>query len=99
MVPPIRNAAKLASTTFFSLVILFSLSAANALQVAEPTVNVEAGERRAATAYAEDGQGASSQKPSILSKREIAHIKWCAVRYRLAYDPVNDTYSKGGGRH
>uniref|UniRef100_UPI00289C84CD hypothetical protein n=1 Tax=Rhizobium sp. TaxID=391 RepID=UPI00289C84CD len=86
-----RNAAKLASTTFFSLVILgFSLSAANALQVGEPTVNVEAGERRAATAYAEDGQGASSQKPSILSKREIAHIKWCAARYRLAYDPVND---------
>jgi len=91
-----RNVAKIASIAAFGgIALASSLAPAHAFQLPAPTANLGAG-RQAASAYAEDGQGPASGSPSLLSPGEVRHITWCAARYRLAYDAVNDTYIEGG---
>lgn len=92
-----HNLAKLASIAAFSgIALASSMVPATAFQLPVPTANLEAPGRQAASAYAENGQGPASGNPSLLSAGEVNHITWCAARYRLAYDAVNDTHIEGG---
>jgi long-subunit fatty acid transport protein len=93
-----RNVAKLATIAAVSgIVLASSLASASAFQLPEAVSSADARGRQAASAYAEDGQAAATRASSVLSSAEIRHITWCASRYRLAYDAVNDTYLSDGG--
>jgi hypothetical protein len=93
-----RNVAMLAFIVSFSgIMFAASVAPANAFQFPEPQTNAEALGGNAVSAYAEDGQGAAAGNSSVLSPGEIHHIAWCAARYRLAYDAVNDVHIGKGG--
>jgi hypothetical protein len=93
-----RNVAKLASIVSFSgIMFAASVAPANAFRFPEPQANAEALGGYSGSAYAEDVQGAATGNSSVLSPGEIRHIAWCAARYRLAYDAVNDARIGEGG--
>lgn len=72
-----------------------SLVPANALQTQGIAAAASAPAKHVVSAYTDDSQGVGAQEASILSPGEVRHIRWCAAHYRLAYDPVNDTYARG----
>ncbi len=91
------NITKLISAAAFGSIILgSSLTPAGALQLREGAAAGSLDDGRGVSAYTDDGHGAAAQEASVLSAKEVRHIKWCAASYRLRYDPVSDTYSRGG---
>ncbi len=88
--------AKLTSIAAFSGIFLVSwLTTANAFQIPEPaTIDVGG---QAASAYTEESLGSTNGVSSVLSSSEVRHITWCAARYRLGYDALNDTYVSNDG--
>lgn len=93
-----HNVVKLASiVSICTFVLGSSISTAGAFQILEPAGKSDASSRQAASAFAEDGQGSANAGSSILSAREIKHITWCATKYGLGYDAVNNTYLSRGG--
>jgi len=93
-----RNVAKLASIVSFSgLMFAAFVAPANAFQFPEPQANAEAFGGNSVSAYAENGRGSATANSSKLSPSEVRHITWCAARYRLSYDAVNDVHIGEGG--
>ncbi len=71
--------------------LAFNPAIAGAFQLSDPLFGADGRGRQSASAYAKDTQGVAAGGSSLLSTAEIRHIKWCAARYALGYDAVNDT--------
>lgn len=92
-----RKIAKLATlSTFSGIFFALALNSVQAFQM--PQAAGKAGAGQAVSAYAEDGGSVGSSRTSALSPAEIRHVSWCAARYALAYNALDNTYDNGRGR-
>ena len=77
--------------------LCFSIGPAIAFQMPITPSGIAPIGSKTASAYAENAQRLEAQGTSVLSPHEIRHIAWCAARYRMAYDAVNDIYVVNAG--
>jgi len=75
----------------------FSIGSASAFQMPITPSGIAHIGSKTTSAYAENAEGLVAQGTPVLSPHEIRHIAWCAARYRMAYDAVNDIYVSNGG--
>lgn len=96
-VSSMSTVAKLSSVAFLGAAVLGSwLAPAYALRM-PISDGLQAARQQAVSSYAGDNQASGAAEASILTPSEIRHIKWCAARYTLNYDAVNDTYAGADG--
>ncbi|MGA1834295.1 hypothetical protein [Rhizobium wenxiniae] len=86
-------------TALGGMIFASSMQSAYAFSVPVAAESKLEQEQRAvsAYAYAGGGQQAEAWEGSSLSAHEVKHIQWCAARYKLDYDAVNDVYTGANG--
>ncbi|RDJ03874.1 BA14K family protein [Rhizobium grahamii] len=90
------KAIKLASVLGVTCVLhVSSLSPAQALSLIAPAAQVKPDDQGAMAAFASGAQGERGES-FLLSKKEIAHVRWCAKRY-LSYHATDNTYEMPEG--